>query len=377
MPTYPTYKLGEICGIVYGKGLPTKNLKTKGFPVFGANGIIGYYDSFLYEEEQVLISCRGAYSGKINISPKQCFITNNSLVITPKEENKVNKKYLYYTLQATNKTKLVTGTAQPQVTINNAEDLQIPLPPLATQRAIVTKIETLFAELDKAVQHLRTAQQQLKTYRQAVLKAAFEGCENAEKHLFGELMADVRNGYGAKPTDCGTNKLLRISSVRAMNLNLDDFRFNNSSFDERDIIQENDLLFTRYNGSVDLVGVCAYVPELYDTYAYPDKIIRCRPKVCNTFHSKFLQYYINQGEAREFVRSKIKTTSGQNGISGSDIKKIEIPLPPLAEQQRIVKEIESRLSQATASETYIENALQQAEALRQSILKKAFSGDLV
>ena len=94
---YPTYKLGEICGIVYGKGLPTKNLKTKGFPVFGANGIIGYYDSFLYEEEQVLISCRGAYSGKINISPKQCFITNNSLVITPKEENKVNKKYLYYT----------------------------------------------------------------------------------------------------------------------------------------------------------------------------------------------------------------------------------------------------------------------------------------
>ena len=59
------------------------------------------------------------------------------------------------------------------------------------------------------------------------------------------------------------------------------------------------------------------------------------------------------------------------------IKQIPFPLPPLAEQQRIVKEIESRLSQATASETYIENALQQAEALRQSILKKAFSGELV
>lgn len=257
------------------------------------------------------------------------------------------------------------------------ESLQIPLPPLPTQHLIVSRIEALFAELDKAVQHLRTAQQQLKTYRQAVLKAAFEGCENEETLLFGDLMADIRNGYGAKPTDCGNYKLLRISSVRAMNLNLDDYRFNNSSFDEKDIIKENDLLFTRYNGSVDLVGVCAYVPELYDTYAYPDKIIRCRPKVYNTFHSKFLQYYINQGKARKFVRSKIKTTSGQNGISGSDIKKIEIPLPPLAEQQRIVKEIESRLSQATATETYIENALQQAEALRQSILKKAFSGELV
>ena len=59
------------------------------------------------------------------------------------------------------------------------------------------------------------------------------------------------------------------------------------------------------------------------------------------------------------------------------IENCEIPLPPLVEQQHIVKEIESRLSQATASETYIENALQQAEALRQSILKKAFSGELV
>lgn len=64
-------------------------------------------------------------------------------------------------------------------------------------------------------------------------------------------------------------------------------------------------------------------------------------------------------------------------IGQDRIKKIEIPLPPLTEQQLIVQEIESRLSQATASETYIENALQQAEALRQSILKKAFSGELV
>ncbi|MDY4849652.1 MAG: restriction endonuclease subunit S [Paludibacteraceae bacterium] len=59
------------------------------------------------------------------------------------------------------------------------------------------------------------------------------------------------------------------------------------------------------------------------------------------------------------------------------LSQISFPFPPLSEQQRIVQEIESRLSQATASETYIENALQQAEALRQSILKKAFSGELV
>ena len=324
----------------------------------------------------LLIAMYGSI-GKLGITGFEC-CTNQAIAFAQKL-NGVDTMYLFYYLMMI-KPKLVQmgkGGTQKNISQTVLNSLYIPLPPLPTQRLIVSRIESLFAELDKAVEHLRTAQQQIKTYRQAVLGDAFEGCEKEEKQLFGDLMADVRNGYGTKPTDCGIYKLLRISSVRAMNLNLSDFRFNNSSFDEKDIIQENDLLFTRYNGSVDLVGVCAYVPEHNDTYAYPDKIIRCRPKVSNTFHSKFLQYYINQGKAREFVRSKIKTTSGQNGISGSDIKKIEIPLPPLSEQQRIVAEIESRLSQAEAAEARITESLQKTEALRQSILKKAFGGELV
>ena len=400
MPTYPTYKLGEICELLNGFAFKSSNYVQSGLRVIRITNVKKGYviddepqfypietqeelKKYILKKGDLLISLTGNV-GRVGILSEELLpaaLNQRVGCLRVKDKNRVSLQYLFHLLNTNSFEKdcinSSKGIAQKNMSTEWLKEYEINLPPLATQRAIVTRIETLFAELDKAVQHLRTAQQQLKTYRQAVLKAAFEGCENAEKHLFGELMADVRNGYGAKPTDCGTNKLLRISSVRAMNLNLDDFRFNNSSFDERNIIQENDLLFTRYNGSVDLVGVCAYVPELYDTYAYPDKIIRFRPKVCNTFHSKFLQYYINQGKAREFVRSKIKTTSGQNGISGSDIKKIEIPLPTLTEQQRIVKEIESRLSQATASETYIENALQQAEALRQSILKKAFSGELV
>lgn len=391
MPTYPTYKLSDVADILDSSRKPinsterTKRIQGKTenelYPYYGATGQVGLIDEYLTDGEYVLVGEDGApflepFKNKSYIIRGKAWVNNHAHILSGKKDV-LSNQYLNYFLNSFDYRNYVNGTTRLKLTQGNLTQIPIPLPPLATQHAIVTRIETLFAELDKAVQHLRTAQQQLKTYRQAVLKVAFEECENTEKHLFGEIMADIRNGYGAKPTDSGSYKLLRISSVRAMNLNLDDYRFNNSSFDEKDIIKENDLLFTRYNGSVDLVGVCAYVPKLNDTYAYPDKIIRCRPKTNDTFHSKFLQYYINQGKAREFVRSKIKTTSGQNGISGSDIKKIEIPLPPLTKQQRIVKEIESRLSQATASETYIENALQQAEALRQSILKKAFSGELV
>ncbi len=168
-------RLGEVVNIVYGKDLSVKQFKTSGYPVYGANGVIGFYDKYLYEDEQVLISCRGAYSGKINFSPPKCFITHNSLILEINENFKSMKKFLYYILQSIDRSKLVTGTAQPQVTINNAKELEFPLPPLAEQHRIVAKIEELFTKLDAGVVALKKAKEQIKRYRQAVLKYAFEG----------------------------------------------------------------------------------------------------------------------------------------------------------------------------------------------------------
>ena len=120
-------ELGEVFNITYGKGLPTSKLTKEGFPVFGANGIIGYYTEYKYEEKQVLISCRGAASGKINISPEKCFITNNSLIVESSGDF-ISKEYLYFILSGANRSKIVTGSAQPQVTINNANPLIIKQP---------------------------------------------------------------------------------------------------------------------------------------------------------------------------------------------------------------------------------------------------------
>jgi len=149
---WTSVRLGEIANIVYGKGLPIKNLLPLGYPVFGANGIIGHYTEYIYEDAQLLVSCRGANSGTINMSPEKCFVTNNSLVIDfPIEEEILRKTYFYF-LQAANKERLVTGTAQPQVTINNAAEIELPLPPLKEQQRVVAKIEELFSELDNGIE---------------------------------------------------------------------------------------------------------------------------------------------------------------------------------------------------------------------------------
>ena len=147
--TWAIVSLSEIANIVYGKNLPTSQLKAEGFPVFGANGVIGCYDRFLYETPQLLISCRGAYSGKINMSPPKVFITNNSLVVELFAGLESMREYLFHALAAIDRSAIITGTAQPQVTVGNAVQLRIPIPPLAEQRRIVGKVDQLLGLCDE------------------------------------------------------------------------------------------------------------------------------------------------------------------------------------------------------------------------------------
>ena len=122
---YRQEKLGELCKIKYGKGLPTTKIEKDGYPVYGGNGIIGYYHDFMYDDSQVLISCRGAASGNVIISKPKSFITNNSLVL------ECDRKYHHYLKQYSLDNyyyEYTTGSAQPQITIDNIKDIVINIP---------------------------------------------------------------------------------------------------------------------------------------------------------------------------------------------------------------------------------------------------------
>lgn len=119
--------LKDVVSIVYGKGLPTNKLKESGYPVFGGNGVIGFFNKFLYEEPQTLISCRGAASGKVLKSLPYSFVTNNSLVVEHKQSS-LSFEYLYYSLKNQDLLPYVSGSAQPQMTIANLNPVQILIP---------------------------------------------------------------------------------------------------------------------------------------------------------------------------------------------------------------------------------------------------------
>ena len=144
-------RIANLFNVVYGKGLPTSKLTNKGYDVFGANGIIGKYETYSYEESQLLVSCRGAYSGKANLSPPKCFITSNTLVLE-NSWNNLNKKFYYYSISAADKSQIVTGSAQPQVTAKNLNPFLVSIPPLQEQHRIVAKVDELMLLCDQLEQ---------------------------------------------------------------------------------------------------------------------------------------------------------------------------------------------------------------------------------
>lgn len=360
----------------------------------------------------------------------------------------MNNQYAYYFLLSKYQeiNTRAKGSGTPHVDPDLLWNYEFPIAPLSEQKRIVAKIEELFSELDNGIASLKTAREQLKVYRQAVLKHAFEGKltakwreKNADKlespeqllaHIqqerearYQEQLEDwetnikdgkklsklikptkivqvkhedlpilpigwawieysgicekIRNGIAVKPSGEYGDKIFRISAVRAMEFNLDDIRYLQHPDGQYNdyFLSKGDLVFTRYNGTRDYVGVCAeYKGD--GTHLYPDKLIQTRVAVTSIIPS-YLEKAINSGGSRKFMEKRIRTTAGQSGISGSDVKQMPVPICCKGEQAIIVLHLDRLLSIIKAINEEIESALTKAATLRQSILKKAFSGQLV
>lgn len=135
--------LSDVSVIKYGKGLPTSKLLKTGYKVFGGNGIIGYYSDFLYKEPQILISCRGAASGTVLESHPFSYITNNSLVVELNDRRYYEflKRYLFLNQLHS----YTTGSAQPQITIDNLKTVEIPYPNFEAIERLTQLLEALSA----------------------------------------------------------------------------------------------------------------------------------------------------------------------------------------------------------------------------------------
>lgn len=154
-------KLTSVCRPKQWKSIPISELSDVGYPVYGANGVIGYYDSYNHEQETVIITCRGATCGTVNLTHPRSYVTGNAMCLDNVKDS-VDIKYLFYSMQAYDFTKVISGTAQPQITRVGLEKVEITLPSLDVQREIVSILDKIDALIEQRRLQLKKLEELVK-----------------------------------------------------------------------------------------------------------------------------------------------------------------------------------------------------------------------
>jgi type I restriction enzyme S subunit len=194
-----------------------------------------------------------------------------------------------------------------------------------------------------------------------------------------QLSESVRNGLSKTPNTEGRGfPIFKINAVRPMAVSFAAIKHIELSESEAADywVEVGDVLATRYNGSVDLLGVFGMVKVVPQRTLHPDKLIRMKPLLGEQLGG-WMEVCGNIGMSRSHLVSKVKTTAGQTGISGEDLKKTPVPLPPFAEQKVVLTCLSERLQTADELDQPLDLALKQSTAQRQNILRAAFAGQLV
>lgn len=334
----------------------------------------------LMPKGSVLFSSR-APIGYVAIAGEELATNQGFKNIIPNEN--FLSEFLYYFLKASKQKaeNAASGTTFKEISLSKFSELEIPLPPKPTQQAIVSKIEELFSELDRGIEKFKTAQQRLKTYRQAVLKWAFEGKLTSKKGEWKNVrLGDIANAIDPQPshrTPPVVTNGVPFVSIKDFDSEEDKIDFTHARKVSKDVLKEH---VERYKleigdfviGKIGTIGKPVRI-VLPQDYCLSANIVLIQPrKVSATYLYYFFQSTFIE---KAFTVGMKATTQAAFGIQ--KVRELRIELPHEEEQNKIVQEIESRLSVADKMEESISQNLQQAEALRQSILKKAFEGRLL
>lgn len=341
----------------------------------------------------VLVTCIGILGRVGLLQVRSAFNQQINAIL---ENDSLEGKFIFYLAQSTmfreQLKSFATGTTIPIINKSNFAKIRVPIPSKLTQRLIVAKLDTLFADLDRAVARLQAAREKIKTYRQSVLKHAFEGKLTHPDVKNGELpegwkwvnLADISDITGGvtKGKDYGSRKTidlpyLSVANVQDGYLDLSQVKTIQVPIEEKTKykLQLGDVLYTE-GGDKDKLGRGTVWKNEIENCIHQNHIFRARPNESKV-HPEYLAYYSQGVQARNYFYSRGKQTTNLASINLSILKELPVALCALREQEHVIEQIESRLAVCNNIEETITKSLDQTEDLRQSILNQAFEGELV
>lgn len=342
----------------------------------------------LCKQGDLLIGRYGASLGRICTGMNGAYNVALAKVISGKY---INKQYLKAYLESElfqASLRLLSRSAQNGFNKDDLNSFIFLLSPIAEQKIIAEKLDLLLAQVKETKSRLERIPEILKQFRQSVLSDAVSGKltghwrKKNEKcwitTILGNLILDSTNGLAKRK---GTNG--KETTV----LRLADFKNACRVFgNEREIVltdkeiekftlKNGDILVIRVNGSVDLAGRFIEYSSQKKIEGFCDHFIRLRLNEKKIL-SKYLLFVANNGEGRLYLQNSLSTSAGQNTINQTSIRALSVPLPLVEEQHEIVRRVEQLFAYADKIEQQVNVALEKVNNLTQSILAKAFRGEL-
>lgn len=303
-------------------------------------------------------------------------------------------KYIFYRMQ----TIQFDHSTHKRYWIQEYSKIKVSVPPLPEQERIVARIEELFSQLDAGVETLKKTKAQLAVYRQAVLKKAFEGRLTAHVPLNLSLAWASSDETANLPTLPKEWQYISLKRLGDLGRGKSKHRPRNDPKLFKDgkypFIQTGDVKaatrfitnFSKQYGEFGLqqsklwpkgtlcITIAANIAEtafLGIDACFPDSVVGFTPNV-NVF-SDYIRYFVESQKIRLWA---FAPATAQKNINLDTLENLIVPYCNIDEQRIVVSEIESRISVCDSIEQTVDTALQQAEAMRQSILKKAFEGEV-
>ncbi len=387
-------RLGNIIKISSGNFLPAEKMNQNGkIPVYGGNGINGYHDEYLIDKPTLIIGRVGFYCGCVHLSKGKAWVTDNAF-ITQFSKNNIDIKFLQWLLIFSDLGKNDNATAQPVVSGKKIYPLVVPLPPLAEQKRIVEKLEEILPLVDeygKNEEILSEMNQKLpKQIRQSILQYAVQGKlaeQNPQDEPASELLKRIKTekeqlikdgkikkekplppitqdeipydlpqgwqwcylnnittqihyGYTASAIQSGDVKLVRITDIQDNQIKWDNVPYCDISEGNKNkyLLQNNDILIARTGGTI---GKTYLVKNIMKQAVFASYLIRAIPSL--HANSEYIKLFMDSPLYWEQLKN-FSMGTGQPNVNGQSLNKLKIPLPPLAEQMRIVAKVEELMS---------------------------------
>lgn len=359
----------DICNPKQWKTLATSELIADGkYDVYGANGIIGKYDDYNHEKSTVLITCRGATCGNVHLSKPFSYINGNAMSLDNLDESRCLKEYLYYYLKGIDLSNSISGSAQPQITIQGLKKINVSLYDIKQQRQIVnilSKIENLITykkdEIEKANQLIKSQFVEMfenKDFPYVKFKEYMDRCVDVGSN---GANATVMKHYNM------TDEKDYAIVIRFINLNSGDFEKDIKYINKEDYefyskskVYGNEIIFCKIGSA----GMNYIMPKLSMPVTLGLNQIMITPKNINT---RYLYEYINSLEGKMYINNNINGAVTKT-ITKHALWEFPIKTPPIELQNKFANIVE----QIDKQKFEFEKSLKKLEELQASLMQEYF-----